>query len=141
MDKFEKQRKIFTIVVILVLLSVLSLIAVIPAILMDTSPGSLPLQAASGALIGVVLHLFLAYSFGIRLRRRSSMIRNEGYILMVVGFFFLGFAMLDGAYAFLDDVRFVSIGMFICAFGGFAASLVSILALIFLRIKKKKQPG
>jgi hypothetical protein len=49
--------------------------------------------------------------------------------------------MLDGAYAFLDDVRFVSIGMFICAFGGFAASLVSILALIFLRIKKKKQPG
>jgi len=69
------------------------------------------------------------------------MIRNEGYILMVVGFFFLGFAMLDGADAFLDDVRFVSIGMFICAFDGFAASLVSILALIFLRIKKKKQPG
>ena len=55
-----------------------------------------------------------------------------------MGFFFLGFMILDGAYAFLDDVRFVSIGMFICAFGGFAASLVSILALIFLRTKKKK---
>ena len=141
MDKIETQRKVFAIVAVLMLLSVVSMIAVIPAILMDKSSSSLPLQAAGGALLGVVLHLFLAYWFGIRLRRRSSMIRNEAYILMVVGFFFLGFMMLDGAYAFLDDVRFVSIGMFTCAFGGFAASLVSILALIFLRTKKKKQPG
>ncbi len=137
MDKLEIQRKVFAIIAVLMLLSVVSMIAVIPAILMDTS-SALPLQAAIGALLGVVLHLFLAYWFGIRLRRRSSMIRNEAYILMAVGFFFLGFGMLDGAYAFLDDVRFVSIGMFICAFGGFAASLVSILALIFLRTKKKK---
>ena len=141
MDKFEIQRKVFAIVAVLMLLSVVSMIAVIPAILMDTSPGSLPLQAAIGALLGVVLHLFLSYWFGIRLRRRSSMIRNEAYILMAVGFFFLGFMMLDGAYAFLDDVRFVSIGMFICAFGGFAASLVSVAALFLLKQKKKKQPG
>ena len=137
MDTFETQRKVFAIVGVLMLLSVVSMIAVIPAILMDKSSSSLPLQAAGGALLGVVLHLFLAYWFGIRLRRRSSMIRNEGYILSAVGFFFLGFMMLDGAYAFLDDVRFVSIGMFTCAFGGFAASLVSVLALIFLRTKKK----
>ena len=138
MDKIEIQRKFFTRVAVLLLLSAVSLIAVIPAILMDKSPGSLPIQAASGALIGAVLHLFLAYLFGIKLRRRSRIIRNEAYILSAVGFFFLGFAMLDGAYAFLDDVRFVSIGMFTCAFGGFAASLVSVLALIFLRTKKKK---
>ena len=138
MDKLEIQRKVFAIVAVLMLLSVVSMIAVIPAILMDKSAGSLPLQAASGALIGVVLHLYLAYWFGIRLRRRSTMIRNEVYILSAVGFFFLGFMMLDGANAFLDDVRFVSIGMFSCAFGDFAASLVSILALIFLRTKKKK---
>ena len=138
MDKIEVQRKVFAIVGVLMLLSVVSMIAVIPAILMKSS-SSLPLQAAIGALLGVVLHLFLAYWFGIRLRRRSSMIRNEAYILMAVGFFFLGFMMLDGAYAFLDDVRFVSIGMFTCAFGDFAASLVSVLALIFLRTKKKKQ--
>ena len=138
MDKIEVQRKVFAIVGVLMLLSVVSMIAVIPAILMDKSATSLPLQAAGGALLGVVLHLFLAYWFGIRLRRRSSMIRNEGYILMVVGFFFLGFPMLDGAYAFLDDVRFVSIGMFICAFCDFAASLVSIFALVLLRTKKKK---
>ena len=54
-----------------------------------------------------------------------------------MGFFFLGFMMLDGAYAFLDDIRFVSIGMFICAFCDFGAAQVSIFALVLLRTKKK----
>ena len=138
MDKTEIQRKFFTRVAVLLLLSAVSLIAVIPAILMDKSPGSLPIQAASGALIGAVLHLFLAYLFGIRLRRRSRIIRNEAYILSAVGFFFLGFMILDGAFAFLDDVRFVSIGLFICAFCDFAASLVTIFTLVLLRTKKKE---
>ena len=137
MDKLENQRKVFAIVAVLMLLSVVSMIAVIPAILMDKSPGSLPIQAAIGALLGVVLHLFLAYWFGIRLRRRSSMIRNEGYILAAVGFFFLGFMMLDGAYAFLEESRFVFVMMFICAFIDFAATLVSIIALVLLKSKKK----
>jgi len=138
MDKYEIQRKFFTRVAVLLLLSAVSLIAVIPAILMDKSPGSLPIQAASGALIGAVLHLFLAYLYGIRLRRGSRIIRNEAYILAAVGFFFLGVMMLDGANAFLDDVRFVSIVLYICAFCDFAASLVSIFTLVLLRIKKKK---
>jgi len=137
MDKIEVQRRVLAIIAVLMLLSVVAMIAVIPSILMDKSPGSLPLQAASGALLGVALHLFIAYYFGIRLRKRSSMIRNEVYILMAVGFFFLGFMILDGAYAFLDDVRFVAIGMFTCAFFDFAAALISILALVFLRTKKK----
>jgi hypothetical protein len=137
MDKLEIQRKIFAIIAVFLLLSAVSMIAVIPAILMDKSSSSLPLQAAGGALLGVVLHLFLAYRFGIRLRRRSSMIRNEGYILSAVGFFFLGFMMLDGAFAFLDDVLFVSIGLFVCSFCDFAAALVSIIALVLLKSKKK----
>ena len=141
MDKIEIQRKFFTRVAVLLLLSAVSLIAVIPAILMDKSPGALPIQASSGALIGAVLHLLLAYWFGVRQRRRSRIIRNEAYILAAVGFFFLGFMMLDGANAFLDDVRFVSNGLYICAFCDFAASLLSIFALVLLRIKKKKQPG
>ena len=142
MDIIEVQRKVFAIIAVLMLLSVVAMIAVIPAILMDKSDGALPLQAAGGALLGVVLHLFIAYWFGVKLRKRSTVVRNEVYILSAVGFFFLGFMILDGAYAFLDDVRFVSIGMFTCAFGGFAASLVSVLALIFLRTKKKRQvPG
>ncbi len=137
MNRIETQRKVFGIIAVLMLLSLASMIAVIPAILMDKSPGSLPLQAAGGALLGVALHLYIAYWFGIRLRKRSTMVRNEIFILSAVGFFFLGFMMLDGAYAFLDDVRFVAIGMFICSFGDFAAALVSILALIFVRTKKK----
>ena len=143
MDKIEIQRKFFSRVAVLLLLSAVSLIAVIPAILMDKSATSLPIQAASGAFIGAVLHLFLAYWFGIRLRRRSSMIRDEFCVVVLSsGFLFSRFSgSCDGAYAFLDDVRFVSIGMSICAFCDFAASLVSIFALVLLRIKKKKQPG
>ena len=138
MDKIEIQRKFFTRVAVLFLLSAVSLIAVIPAMLVDKTATSLPLQAASGALIGAVLHLFLAYRFGIRLRKRSRMIRNEGLILSAVGFFFLGFMIFDGAHSFLGDANFISIGMFICAFGDFAASLVSIFTLVLLRTKKKK---
>ena len=137
MDTFEKQKKIFSINAVLMLLSALSLAAVIPAILMDKSPGSLPIQAASGAFLGMGIHLFLAYWFGIRLRRRKSKIRNEVLIFSAIGLFFLGFMILDGAYAFQDDVRFVSIGMFICAFGDFGASLVSVAALFILKPKKK----
>ena len=51
MDKIEVQRKVFAIVGVLMLLSVVSMIAVIPAILMDTSPGSLPIQAAILAFV------------------------------------------------------------------------------------------
>ena len=137
MNRIETQRKIFAIIAVLLLLSVVSLIVVIPAILQDESAGSTPIKAASGALIGIGLHLIVAYWFGISLRKRSNMVRNEVYILSAVGFFFLGFMILDGAYAFLDDIRFVSIGMFACSFFDFAASLVSILALVFMRTKKK----
>jgi len=137
MDKLEIQRKVFTIITVLLLLSALSLIAVIPAILMDKSPGSVPIRAASGALIGMGLYLFLAYWIGIKLRRRKSEIRIEGKVLLAFGFIVLGFMMLDGAFAFLDDVFFVSIGMFICSFCGFAAALVSVFALVLLKSKKK----
>jgi len=138
MDKVEIQRKALAIIAVFLLLSAVSLIAVIPAILQYTSPGSVPLRAASGALIGMGLHLFLAYWFGIRLRKRGRKLRNEVYILSALGFFFLGFMILDGAFAFLDDIRYVSIGMFLCSFFDFAAALVSVFALVLLRSKKKE---
>ena len=138
MSKLANQKKVFAIIAVLILLSALALITVIPTMLQNLSSTSTPLKAASGALIGIVLHLVVAYWFGIRLRKRSSMVRNEVYMLMAMGFFFLGFMMLDGAYASLDDVRFVAIGMFTAAFFGFAASMVSILALVVLRTKRKK---
>ena len=137
MDILANQKKVFAIIAVLLILSAVALIVVIPTMLQDDSATSTPIKAASGALIGIVLHLLVAYWFGIRLRKRSTVARNEIYILSAVGFFFLGFMMLDGAYAFLDDARFVAIGMFVCASFDFAASLVSILALFLLRTKKK----
>ena len=136
MDGFKTQRSVLTIIALLLLLSSLSMIAVIPAILLDSSPGSLPIQAASGALIGMVIHLFLAYWFGIRLRRRKRKINKEVLIFSAIGLFFLGFMIMDGAFAFQDDLLFVSFGMFICSFGDFAAALVSIFALVLLRQRK-----
>ena len=141
MDTFEKQRKIFTIVAILVLLSVLSLIAVIPGILLDTSPGSLPWSGAIGTLVVMGLHLLLAYWYGIRLRRRRGKINKGLLIASAIGLVVLGFLVMDGAFAFLDVVPFVSIGMLLCVFCDFAAALVSIAALFLLKQKKKKQPG
>ena len=137
MDTFEKQRKIFSIHAVLMLLSVLSMAAVIPAILMDTSPGSLPIQAASGALIGMSIHLFLAYWFGMRLKRRTSKIRKAVLIFSALGFFFLGFIIMDGAFAFQDDVLFAFFGMFLCSIIDLVAALVSFTAIFLLKTKKK----
>jgi hypothetical protein len=133
----EIPDKVLKIIAVLLLLSAVSLLAVIPAILLDKSSGSMPIQAASGALIGMILHLFAAYWLGIWLRKRRAGFRKEIYFLLALALFFLGFMMLDGAYAFLDDVIFVSVGMFICASFDFAASLVSIIALVLLWTKKK----
>ena len=139
MDTSEIQNKFLKIIAVLLLLSAVSLLAVMPAILLDKSPGSMPIQAAIGALIGMGLHLFGAYWLGIRQRRRRARIRNEAYILSATALFFLGFMMLDGADAFRDDLIFVSVVMYICASFDFAASLVSIIALILLRKKRNKK--
>jgi len=137
MDKLANQKEVFAIIAVLMLLSVASMIAVIPAILLDKSSGALPLQASSGALIGIGLHLIVAYWFGIKLRKRSSKVRNEVYILSAVGFFFLGFMILDGAYAFQEESQFIYRVMSICAIIDFAASIRMVIALFFLRKKKK----
>ena len=137
MSASEIQNKVLKIIAVLLLLSAVSLLAVIPAILLDKSSSSMPIQAAIGALLGMGLHLFGAYWLGIKLRRRKAGIRNEAFILLATALFFLGIMMIDGADAFRDDVIFVSVGMYICASFDFAASLVSIIALILLRKKKK----
>jgi len=141
MDTFETQRKIFTIVAALLLLSVLSLIAVIPGILLDTSPGSLPVSGAIGTLVVMGLHLLLAYWYGIRLRRRRAKIKKGLLIASAICLVLLGFLVMDGAFAFLDTALFVSIGMLLCVFCDFVAALVSVAALFLLKQKKKDQPG
>jgi hypothetical protein len=46
---------------------------------------------------------------------------------------------VDGAFAYLGSLYFVSGGMFLCAGCDFAAAIVSVVAFFRLRPKKKKQ--
>ena len=141
MDKHEIQRRIYTIVAVMLMVSILALIAVIPGILQDRSPGSLPLRAASGALIGIGIHLLLVYIFlrGTRSSRPKRRINREIHLFWALGMIFLGFIIMDGAFAFLDDVLYVAIGMFLCAFCDLAAAVVFVTALFLLKPEKKKK--
>lgn len=139
MDKHEIQRKIYKIVAVLLMVSILSLIAVIPGILQDSSTGT-PLRAAIGTLIGIGIHLLLALIFlrGTRSNRPKRRINREIHFFWALGLIFLGFIIMDGAFAFLDDVLYVSIGMFLCVFCDFVAALVFVAALFLLKPEKKK---
>ena len=142
MDKFEKQRRIFTIVGILLLVSVLSLIAVIPFILRDTSPGSLPKQAAIATAVGMGVHLLLAIGvfIGARLAKLKRHINREINLVSAIILVILGFIIMDGAFAFWDTLLFVSAGMFLCVFCDLAAVAVSVAALFILRKKRSINP-
>jgi len=139
MDKFEIQRKTFTIVAMLLLVSVLSLIAVIPKLISEISPDGLPSAAAiaTGAAAGARLLILLGILYGIRLTRRKRRINREINLAIAVVIFLLGFVLMDGAFANADSLVYVSVGMFVSVFCDFAAAIVLIVAMIRLRKKKK----
>jgi hypothetical protein len=143
MDKFEKQRRIFTIVAILVLLSVLSLIVVISRMLQEVSSGELPKVAAIATLVGMGVHLLVLIGIlvGISLTKRRRRINREINLVTAIVLTFLGFIVADGAVSYINDQLFISIGMFLCVFCDFAAIVVSVAALFLLKQKKEKQPG
>ena len=140
MDKFEKQRKIFTIVAILVFLSVLSLLVVIPRMLQETFPGGLPKAAAiaTSVAMGVRLLILIAILFGIRVTKRRGRVNREINLATAVVLILLGLVLMDGAFAYVGSLLFVSIGMFVCVFCDLAAAGVSITGLFRLKPKKKK---
>ena len=140
MDKFEKQRKIFTIVAILVLLSVLSLIVVILRMFQEASSGELPKGAAIATLIGMGVHLLVLIGIllGISLAKRRRRINREINLASAIVLTFLGLIVMDGAVAYINKQLFISIGMFLCVFCDFAAVSVSVAALFYLKPKKKK---
>ena len=139
MDKYEKQRRIFSIVAVLLLLSVVSLIVVIPRMFQEVSHDEIPKEAAIATLVGMSVHLLLFFAFllGIRLTKLRRRINREINIASAVVLFILGFIIMDGAMAYIDQLRFVSIGMFLCVFGDLAAVVVSVAALFYLKPKKK----
>jgi hypothetical protein len=137
MDKYEMQRRIFTIVAVLMLLSVASLIAVIPRMLQEASQGEIPKQAAIATLIGMSVHLllFIGFLVGIRLTKRRPRINREINLASAVVLLLLGFIIMDGAFTYINQLLFVSIGMFLCVFGDFSAAVVSVAALFYLKPK------
>jgi len=140
MDKFEKQRKIFTIQGILLLVSAVSMFAVTPAIFQDTSPGALPGQAGTAALFGAGIHLLLAAGLfiGARLAKLKRRINNEINMVSGIALVIIGFIIMDGAFAFMEELPFVSAGIFLAVFGDLAAGVTSVVALIMLRRRRKK---
>ena len=141
MDKFEIQRRVFTICAVLLLLSVLALIAVIPVILQDTSPGAMPRQAAIATSVGMLMHLliFLGILYGIRLTKRKRKINKEINLATALVLIVLGFIIMDGAMAGMGgEGSFISIGMFVCTACDLGAIVVSVVAVFLLRTKKKQ---
>ena len=134
MDKYEIQRRVFTIVAVLMLLSVVSLIAVIPRLFQEVSQGELPQVAAIATLVGMSVHLLLFFGFlvGIRLTKLKRRINREINLAAAVVLLFLGFMIMDGAFAYVNQLLFVSIGMFISAFCDLSAIVVSVAALFYL---------
>ena len=139
MDKFEIQRKIFRINALIMLLSALALIVVLPRLIQEITPDGVPKAAAiaTSAAIGVRLLLMLGFLVGIRLTKLKRRINKEINIAAAVVIFLLGFILLDGAFAYIDTLRFVSIGMFVSVFCDLAAVIVSVTALFLLRKKKQ----
>ena len=135
MDKYEIQRRVFTIVAVLMLLSVVSLIAVIPRLYQEVSQGELPQVAATATLVGMSIHLLLLFGFlvGIRLTKLKRRINREINIASAVVLLFLGGIIMDGAFAYVNQLTFVSIGMFVCAFCDLSAIVVSVAALFYLK--------
>ncbi len=140
MDKFEIQRKVFTIVAVLMLLSVVSLIVVIARMFQEVSQSELPKQAAIATLVGMSVHLllFIGFLVGIRLTKLRRRINREINIAAAVVIVLLGFVIMDGAFAYINQLLFLSIGMFLCVFWDLAAVVVSVAALFYLKPKKKK---
>ena len=140
MDKFEIQRKVFTIVAVFLLLSAVSLIAVIPRMFQEASQGEIPKQAAIATIVGMSIHLllFIGFLVGIRLTKLRRRINREINLASAVVILILGFVIMDGAMAYINQLLVVSIGMFLCVFWDFTAIVVSIAALFYLKPKKKK---
>ena len=98
----------------------------------------MPIQAASGAFIGMIIHLaLLAYLYGFRVSKRNRPGKREVGLGPTLALMFLGIMIQDGGFAFLDDILYVSYGMFLVAFCDIVAALVSFTGMILLRPKKK----
>ena len=133
------QRKIFTADAVLMLLAAVSLAVVLPRLFQEASTDSILKAGAIATSVGMGLRLLilLAFLYGIRLSKRRRPVNKEINLAAGIILLILGFMVMDGAFAYLDNLLFVSIGMFVCAFCDLGVVLISVAALFLLRPKKK----
>jgi hypothetical protein len=137
MNQIEIQRRILITVAGLVLLSVILMIIIIPSVLQDTSAGAGPIGAAIGIVVLVMLHLTVLLGFlkAIRKNKRGRPAGKGLNIVLGILLVLFGLFYMDGAFAFFEQILFVSILMFISAFCDIVAALITFAAL-FMKPKK-----
>ena len=79
------------------------------------------------------LLLFIGFLVGIRLTKLKRRINREINLASAVVLLILGFIIFDGAIAYVNQLLFVSIGMFLCVFCDLSAIVVSVAALFYLK--------
>jgi hypothetical protein len=139
MDRFDTQKKVFTIVAVFELVAVLALIAAIPRLMQEHATGEIPKAApiATAVAMGVRLLILLAVLYGIRLSKLKRRINKEINLAAGVVLLLLGLVLMDGAFAYIDQFPFVSIVFFVAVFCDLAAAITSFTAMVLLRKKKK----
>jgi hypothetical protein len=137
MNQIEIQRRILITVAGLVLLSVILMIIIIPSVLQDTSAGAGPIGAAIGIVVLIMLHLAVLLGFlkAIRKNKRGRPAGKGLNIVLGILLVLFGLFYMDGAFAFFEQILFVSILMFISAFCDIVAALITFAAL-FMKPKK-----
>ena len=140
MDRFDTQKKIFTIAAVFELVAVLALIASIPRLIQEYANGEVPKVAsiATAVAMGIRLLILLAVLYGIRLSKRKRRINKEISLMAGIVLLLLGFALSDGAVSYIGEYLFVSIAFFVAVFCDLAAAITLISTMYLLR-KKKKQ--
>ena len=140
MNKAKVQGRIMNTVAGLVLMSAILMIIIIPGVLLDTSDGAGPIGAAIGISVLILLHLAVLLGFlkAIRKNKRGRPAGKGLNIVLGILLVLLGLFNMDGAFAFLDTILFVTILLFTSAFCDIVAALLTFIAL-FLKPKKSNE--
>lgn len=137
MNQIEIQRKILITVAGLVLMSIVLMIITIPSILQDTSGGATPERAATGTAIMMILHMVVLLGSWKAIRANKQGRQADKGLSIGLGILILlfGLVVMDGAFAFLDHLLFVSILFFIIVFCDLLAAITTFAGL-FIKPKK-----
>ena len=125
------------------LVAALAMAAVIPRLIREISPDGIPKEAAIATAVGSLIHflIFLGFLYGIRQTRRMRKINREVNIAAAICLGVLGVLISDGGFAYWDDLRFVSIGMFTLVICDLLAMLVCVVSLFFIKKTRISKTG